>query len=323
LDSDPVSQAVPGAAWPPARISAGEASWYEASARQRVNALLDAGTFVEFIGPEARETSPHLALFDLPEQFDDGMVVGTGTLDGSTVFIAAQEGKFMGGAFGEVHGAKLTGLLRAAAVRKVPVLILFETGGVRLQEANAGELAIAEIMRALIDARLAGVPVVGLIGGRAGCYGGGSLIAGCCSALAISEQGRLGVSGPEVIETNRGVEEFDASDRPLIWRTMGGKHRYLLGAVDAYADDTVASFRAVALRLIARSAGAKQELGLASLQRTQARLAERLDKLGGCADAVELWKRLGVGARTDIPDLSYDAFVRLADTLKESRHGAE
>ncbi|CAM3626642.1 biotin-independent malonate decarboxylase subunit beta [Bordetella flabilis] len=322
--SGPVpAAAVSGAASAPPRMLAADASWYEASARQRVNALLDIGSFVEFIGPEARETSPHLALFDLPEQFDDGMVVGKGMLDGNPVFIAAQEGKFMGGAFGEVHGAKLTGLLRAAAVRKTPVLILFETGGVRLQEANAGELAIAEIMRALIDARLAGVPVVGLIGGRAGCYGGGSLIAGCCSALAISEQGRLGVSGPEVIETNRGVEEFDASDRPLIWRTMGGKHRYLLGAVDAYADDTVPSFRAAAMRLIARASGVSEDLGLARLQRTQARLAERLDKLGGCPDAADLWQALGVDEQIDIPDLSYEAFVQLADTLKEARHDAE
>ena len=162
-------------------------SWYEASARTRVRLLLDPASFVEFIGPEVRETSPHLRLFDLPEQFDDGIVVGHGRLDGSPVFVAAQEGRFMGGAFGEVHGAKLTGLLRAARdLRSVPVLILFDTGGVRLQEANAGELAIAEIMRALIEARIAGVKVVGLIGGRSGCYGGGGLIAGCCSALAVS-----------------------------------------------------------------------------------------------------------------------------------------
>src|SRR5947209_12078352 len=150
-------------------------SWYEASARQRVDALLDAGSFSEFIGPELRETSPHLSIFDLPEQFDDGIVIGCGRVNGSSVLVAAQEGRFMGGAFGEVHGAKLTGLLRAACTLKQNVLILFDTGGVRLQEANAGELAIAEIMRATIEARGAGVEVIGLIGGRAGCYGGGSL----------------------------------------------------------------------------------------------------------------------------------------------------
>ena len=132
------------------------------------------------------------------------------------------------------------------------MLILFDTGGVRLQEANAGELAIAEIMRAVIEARAAGVKVIGLIGGRAGCYGGGGLIAGCCSALAVSEQGRIAVSGPEVIETNRGVEEFDSRDRALVWRTMGGKHRRLIGGADAFADDTVRGFprrRAGAARL--------------------------------------------------------------------------
>src|SRR5262249_53699813 len=148
---------------------AGTTSFNEASARTRVELLLDAGSFVEFIGPETREASPHLKIFDLPEQFDDGIVVGRGRLDGSPVFVAAQEGRFMGGAFGEVHGAKLAGLLRAARkIKSVPVLILFDTGGVRLQEANAGELAIAEIMRAVMEARMAGVKVIGLIGGRSG-----------------------------------------------------------------------------------------------------------------------------------------------------------
>ena len=251
-------------------------SWYEASARQRVRSMLDAGTFEEFIGPEQREHSPHLQVFELPEQFDDGIVVGSGRLRGAPVFIAAQEGRFMGGAFGEVHGAKLTGLLRAARdVASIPVLILFDTGGVRLQEANAGELAIAEIMRALIEARTAGVKVIGLIGGRAGCYGGGGLIAGCCSALAVSEQGRISVSGPEVIETNRGVEEFDSSDRALVWRTMGGKHRRMLGGADAFADDTITAFRDVAVELI----GAAPDLGLDVLKAEQDRLEQRLAEL--------------------------------------------
>ena len=67
----------------PGRTAAGEpeqpVSWYEASARARVRLLLDAGSFQEFIGPEMREASPHLRLFDLPEQFDDGIIVGRGS----------------------------------------------------------------------------------------------------------------------------------------------------------------------------------------------------------------------------------------------------
>jgi malonate decarboxylase beta subunit len=297
----------------------GAPSWYEASARQRVRSLVDAGSFKEFIGPEKREVSPHLRLFELPEQFDDGMIVGRGRLVGEPVFIAAQEGRFMGGAFGEVHGAKLLGLLRAARdTKSIPVLILFDTGGVRLQEANAGELAIAEIMRAVIEARVAGAKVVGLIGGRAGCYGGGGLIASCCSALAISEHGRIGVSGPEVIETNRGVEEFDSKDRALVWRTMGGKSRRLIGSADAFVDDTTRAFRDAALHLI-RSVPA---FGVDVLKTEQARLEERLERFGSCADAVDIWRAEGINDAEAVPALPAEAFIALANNIWKPRYDA-
>ncbi|UPJ66961.1 biotin-independent malonate decarboxylase subunit beta [Bradyrhizobium sp. 191] len=294
-------------------------SFYEASARSRLELLLDAGSFVEFIGPERREVSPHLKIFDLPEQFDDGIVVGHGRLDDSPVFVAAQEGRFMGGAFGEVHGAKLIGLLRAASqIASMPVLILFDTGGVRLQEANAGELAIAEIMRAVMEARSAGVKVVGLIGGRAGCYGGGGLIAGCCSALAVSEPGRIAVSGPEVIETNRGVEEFDSRDRALVWRTMGGKHRRLLGAADVFADDNVQDFREAALELL----GLIGPFGLDRLKAEQERLADRLSRYGACLDAVDIWAAQGIAHAETVPELPADQFITLADRIGRTSRDA-
>lgn len=299
------------------RASVDRSSWYEATARQRIAGLLEPDSFEEFIGPAERETSPHLATFDLPEQFDDGMIVGRGRLAGQSVFVAAQEGRFLGGAFGEVHGAKLTGLLRAAAdIGTMPVLILFDTGGVRLQEANAGEVAIAEIMRAVVRARTAGVNVIGLIGGRAGCYGGGSLIAGCCSALAITEQGRLSVSGPEVIETNNGVEAFDSRDRALVWRTMGGKHRRLLGSADRFVDDTVAGFRQAAMALMAQS----RPLDLAALDARQAQLERRLVDYGACADARDIWQAMGVPEPSKVPSMDDPTFTRLVAFVEERRH---
>ncbi len=298
-----------------------QVSWYEGSARARISGLLDPGSFEEFIGPEAREESPHLDIFDLPKQFDDGMIVGRGALANQRVLIAAQEGRFMGGAFGEVHGAKLTGILRAARAAGAgvsAVLILFDTGGVRLQEANAGELAIAEIIRAMLELRADGGRVIGLIGGRAGCYGGGGLISGCCSGLVVSEQGRISVSGPEVIETNKGVEEFDAADRALVWRTMGGKNRTLLGVADAFADDTIASFRDAGLKLI----DSAPRFDLSSMLAEQTRLEKRLERFGACADATQIWAALGIQAPETIPDLPPDAFVKIAGAFSEQSHDA-
>ncbi|MGW8280053.1 biotin-independent malonate decarboxylase subunit beta [Sphingomonas aurantiaca] len=293
-------------------------SWYEAGARERIAALVDPRSFAEFVGPECRETSPHLGIFDLPAQFDDGIVVGSGAIDGTPVLVAAQEGRFMGGAFGEVHGAKLTGLLRAAKALARDVVIAFDTGGVRLQEANAGEMAIAEIMRAIVEARFDGVRVVGLIGGRAGCYGGGGLIAGCCSTLIVSEQGRISVTGPEVIETNKGVEEFDSRDRALVWRTMGGKHRTLIGGADVFVDDDAAAFRAAATAALARPA----KFDAATLAAEQARLERRIARFGDMSDATDIWHALGIDDPKAIPDMPADAFATLAAQYRESADDA-
>ncbi len=315
-------------------------SWYEAGARERIAALVDTASFTEFVGPEQRETSPHLGIFDLPAQFDDGIVVGSATLNGTPILVAAQEGRFMGGAFGEIHGAKLTGLLRAAKALGRDVVIAFDTGGVRLQEANAGEIAIAEIMRAVAEARMAGVRVVGLIGGRAGCYGGGGLIAGCCSTLIVSEQGRISVTGPEVIETNMGVEEFDSRDRALVWRTMGGKHRTLIGGADVFVEDDAAAFRDAARAASVRSArpmsdgnasllplllsgkGERPDLDLDILAAEQARLERRIARFGDATDATDIWHALGIDDPTAIPDMRAAAFATLAAQYRESADDA-
>ncbi len=159
-------------------------SFYEATARQRVAGILDPGSFREILPPTEQRISPHLGMFGAPVAFDDGAVVGEGTLDGKEVYIFAQEGKFRGGSLGEVHAAKITGLLRRAAARKPAAVIgLFDSGGVRLEEANAGEIGSTEIMRSILEAQRAGVPVIGLLGGSCGCFGGSGITSSCCDAL--------------------------------------------------------------------------------------------------------------------------------------------
>src|SRR5580693_8383925 len=291
-----------------------EADWYEASARDRIAGLLDPKSFVEFLGPEQRAMSPHLAQFDLTGAFDDGIVVARGRLDGQEVFVAAQEGRFLGGAFGEVHGAKLVGLLRAARDGAGPggppggpgaVLLLLDTGGVRLQEANAGELAISEIIRAIVEVRSAGIPVLALVGGRAGAFGGGGIITACCSRIIVSEHARVSVSGPEVIETNKGVEEFDSKDRALVWRVCGARTRYLTGGADRYVKGRIQDFREAAIALIPHA----PPFELATLTAEQRRLAERLQRFGDCRDAPEIWRKVRLPER--ITEISDDAFLAI------------
>jgi malonate decarboxylase beta subunit len=299
----------------------GQGSWFQATARQRIAGLLDPDSFTEFLGPSERVRSPHLHLFDLPAAFDDGVVIGRGKLDGKDVFVAAQEGQFMGGTFAEVSGAKIVGLLRAARGHKdLPqtVLLLLDSGGVRLQEANAGELAVAEVMRAIVQARCAGVAVIALVGGKAGAFGGAGLTAATCSRIAVSEQGRIAVSGPEVIETNKGVEEFDSSNKALVWSTDGGKNRRLIGGADAFAEDSMDGFRAAAKAILSRV----PPFDLKTMQAEQERLAARQERLGACDDAVSMWRVLGIRDPDAVRDMDSKAFTALANSSKEANHDA-
>lgn len=281
------------------------ASFREATARRRLAAVLDPGSLVERLGPAARVTSPHLAALGLPAAFDDGVVVADGRLGGRPVVAAAQEGAFMGGSVGEVHGAKLVGILRRARRLRVDAaLLLLDSGGVRLQEANAGLVAVSEVMRAVLETRAAGIPVIALVGGAWGCFGGMGIVARCCDAVAMSEEGRLGLSGPDVIEATKGVEELDASDRALVWRTYGGKHRWILGEADLLVEDDAAAFRAAALELAERP----RPLDLDPLLREQARLEARVAALGGCGDAADAWALAGVRDPARLPLLDAAAF---------------
>ena len=276
-------------------------SFAECSARQRIAAVFDAGSFHEWLPPSQRVMSPHLAQLGVPAAFDDGVAIGEARLDGRQVFVAAQEGEFMGGGVGEVHGAKLVGLFkRALRDRPAAVVLLAESGGVRLHEANAGLIAVSEVMRALLDTRAAGIPVLVLIGGANGCFGGMGIVARCADHLVISDIGRLAMSGPEVIEDSHGVEEFDSRDRALVWRNTGGKHRYLTGDCDQLVDDDVQAFREAAVRAL----GSGRPLTLQSLQREQSLLAQRLLDGAGVDDAVGLWRQLGIAQAAAVPDMN-------------------
>ena len=176
----------------------------------------------------------------------------------------------------------------------------------RLHEANAGLIAVSEIIRALLAARAAGCPVIGLIGGQYGCFGGMGIVARCCDALIITEEGRLGLSGPDVIETTMGVEEFDASDRALVWRTVGGKHRLILGEVHHFVEDDIGAFRAAAVSLL----GLRPALSLEALEEEHRELESRLETLGACDDALDIWRRSGIEEPERLPLLEAKAFLQ-------------
>lgn len=216
-------------------------SFIELSARERAKALLDENSFRELLDPFAGMMSPWLPKQNIVPQADDGVVVAKGTLQQKPVVVISIEGIFQGGSLGEVGGAKIAGALELAAEdnrKGIPTaaILLLETGGVRLQEANLGLAAIAEIQAAIVALRQY-QPVIAVIAGSVGCFGGMSIAAALCSYLIMTQEGRLGLNGPQVIEQEAGVQEYDSKDRPFIWSITGGQQRAASGLVDAYVED--------------------------------------------------------------------------------------
>ena len=250
-------------------------SFLERAARRRAIALLDPGTFRELLDPFEQLTSPWLPRQGIVTQADDGVVVARGTLGGQPAVVLAIEGAFQGGSMGEVSGATSAGALELAAEDNpngVPTraVIVFETGGVRLQEANLGLAAIAEIHAAICALREHG-PVIGITAGAVGCFGGMSIAAGLCSYLLMTREARLGLNGPQVIEQEAGIEEYDSRDRPFIWSLTGGEQRAATGLADACIEDDSVAIRAQVIAWL--RAGAPKHQRSRQIEHYLARLA--------------------------------------------------
>src|SRR6202789_3114194 len=229
-------------------------SFIELNARERAQCLMDSDSWRELVGPFDRIESPWLPAQGIAPQSDDGGVVLKGTVAGEAVVVLALEGKFQAGSMGEVSGAKMTAALDLAAKdsqngKATTAVLLLETGGVRLQEANLGLAVIAEVMASMLALRRH-APIITVIAGTVGCFGGMSLAAGLSSYLVMTREARLGLNGPEVIEQESGIEEFDSSDHALIWAINGGEQRVGMGVADELVLDDAPTIAAALRRCL-------------------------------------------------------------------------
>ena len=277
-------------------------SFYEKTARNRIASIVDKSSFQEVLKPGSMPVSPNLASLDIVGSFDDGVIIGQAKIQNDPVYIIAQEGKFMGGAVGEIHGAKIVGmLLKAIQEKPKAVVFLVDSGGVRLHEANAGLVTISEIMRAMLKVRNAGIPIITVIGGTNGAFGGMGICSCLSTHIIMTEEGRLALSGPEVIETIKGVEEFDSKDRALVWRVTGGKTRYLLNHVEFLVEDDVNDITQGIVEALQQPA---VDLDLDYLKQQQASLQHQYDQWFGEKDSIQIWQSMNIANPESISMLS-------------------
>lgn len=102
------------------------------TARERINLLVDEGTFVE-INPFVKHRTTDFGM-DTKEGYGDGVVTGYGKVNGRPIYLFSQDFTVFGGALGEMHAMKIANVMDLAAKNGTPFVGLNDSGGARIQE---------------------------------------------------------------------------------------------------------------------------------------------------------------------------------------------
>jgi acetyl-CoA carboxylase carboxyltransferase component len=170
----------------------------QSPARQRIEALLDANSFVE-IGAKvtARNTDFNLSGKRAPS---DGVITGYGIIDGSLVYVYSQDASVLNGTMGEMHAGKIVRLYEMAQKTGAPVIGLVDCAGLRLEEASDALEGFGKIYRAQADASGVIPQILGIFGN---CGGGMATVAALADFVYMEEKnGRMYVNSPNALKGN-------------------------------------------------------------------------------------------------------------------------
>lgn len=216
-------------------------------ASQRIEALLDANSFVE-IGAlvTARATDFNLKQNETPS---DGVITGYGVIDGNPVYVYSQDASVMNGSVGEMHAKKITKLYDLAMKTGAPVIGLIDSAGLRLQEATDALNAFGEIyMKQTLASGV--IPQITAIFGS--CGGGLGLFPTLTDFTFMEEKNaKLFVNAPNALDGNNITKcdsssaKFQAEESGIVdvvadEATILTQIRELIGFLPANNEDTCA-----------------------------------------------------------------------------------
>lgn len=167
------------------------------TARERIDILLDKGTFVEVDGLiESRIDD-----FDLDKRRvpGDGVVTGYGEIDGRLVFVASEDFTVIGGTLGEYHSFKITRIQDMAMDMKAPLICINDSGGARIEEGISSLSGYSGMF--LRHTKASGViPQIAVILGP--CSGGACYAPAICDFIfMVKDISKMFITGPNVVKT--------------------------------------------------------------------------------------------------------------------------
>ena len=212
------------------------------TARERIETLLDPGTFVE-TGMFVTHRAVGLGM-EQSHPLGDGVVTGSGKIDGRLVYVFAQDFTVLGGSVGEAHAQKIARLQDLAFQNGAPLIGINDSGGARIQEGVASLAGYGEIF--FRNVRASGViPQISVILGP--CAGGAVYSPAITDFVFMVENtANMFITGPDVIRavthqditpedlggaavhsTRSGVAHFTAPDEDSLFQSLRWLLSYL------------------------------------------------------------------------------------------------
>ncbi len=172
------------------------------TARERIDALLDDGSFIE-MDELARHRSTNFGLAD-QRPYGDGVVTGYGTVDGRPVCVFAQDFTVFGGSLGEVFGEKIVKVMDLALKTGCPMIGINDSGGARIQEGVVSLGLYGEIFRRNVLSSGV-IPQISLVMGPCA---GGAVYSPAITDFTVMVDGtsHMFITGPDVIKTVTGED---------------------------------------------------------------------------------------------------------------------
>lgn len=203
------------------------------TARERIEAFVDRGTFVEFDAYVRHRTTA----FGMEDKrpFGDSVVTGIATVHGRRVAVYAQDFTTFGGSLGEVAGEKIVKIMDYAIKVGVPIVGMLDSGGARIQEGVVALGKYGEIFKR--NTAASGViPQISIIMGPAA---GGAVYSPALTdfVVMVDKSSHMFVTGPDVIKTVTGEEVgFEELGGGLTHNTVSGVSHYLASDEDDALD---------------------------------------------------------------------------------------
>ncbi|MFJ4767754.1 acyl-CoA carboxylase subunit beta [Streptomyces uncialis] len=194
------------------------------TARERIEALLDQGSFVE-LDALARHRSHNFGL-ERDRPLGDGVITGYGTIDGRRVCLFAQDFTVFGGSLGEVFGEKVVKVMDFALRTGAPIIGINDSGGARIQEGVVALALYSELGKRHVDASGV-VPQISLMTGPCA---GGAVYAPAMTDFVVMVDGisHMFVTGPEVLRTVTGQSvDRETLGGARVHNTVSGDAHYL------------------------------------------------------------------------------------------------